>query len=79
MQQMEWREAVESAKAAKNEPMLDVLTKQKRTEEASLFTSLSEQLSGGANMIAAKETVRKLRFLEKLGEEIDIATESLET
>jgi molecular chaperone HscB len=78
-QQMEWREAVESAKAAKDEAMLGVLTKQKRAEEANLFTLLSKQLSGGTNLIAAKETVRKLRFLEKLGEEIDIATETLET
>jgi molecular chaperone HscB len=79
MQQMEWREAVESAKAAKDEAMLERLTKQKHEEERYLFTLLSDQLSSGANMLAAKETVRKLRFLEKLGEEIDIATETLET
>jgi molecular chaperone HscB len=79
MQQMEWRESVESAKAAKDEATLGSLTRQKRAEETSLFTLLRDQLSGGTNMLAAKETVRKLRFLEKLGEEIDIATETLES
>jgi molecular chaperone HscB len=79
MQQMEWREAVEAAKAAKDEAVLESLTRQKRAEERNLFMLLSEQLSGGADMMAAKETVRKLRFLEKLGEEIDIATETLES
>jgi molecular chaperone HscB len=79
LQQMEWREAVESAKAVKDEAMLESLTKQKHAEETSLFTLLRDQLSDGTNMLAAKETVRKLRFLEKLGEEIDIATETLES
>jgi hypothetical protein len=30
-------------------------------------------------MPQARETVRKLRFLEKLGEEIDLASEAIES
>ena len=79
MQQMEWREAVVAAKAAKDETSLGLLTTQKYAEEKTLFTLLRSQLSSANGLAGAKETVRKLRFLEKLGEEIDLAAEILET
>ena len=78
MQQMEWREAVEGAKQLKDEVALERLTNQKRQEEKRLFTLLAEQLGDDATRTDARETVRKLRFLEKLGEEIDDAIERLE-
>ncbi|MEQ1518164.1 MAG: Fe-S protein assembly co-chaperone HscB [Usitatibacteraceae bacterium] len=78
MQQMEWREAVVAAKEAKDQVKLDGLVRAKNAEEASLFSLLGEQLAGGNDLPHAKETVRKLRFLEKLGEEIDIANDELE-
>ena len=49
------------------------------SEEKKLFTLLERQLSSAHDLTGAKETVRKLRFLEKLGEEIDLAAEILET
>lgn len=78
MQQMAWREAVVDAKAQRDEVALDLLARQKRDEESALFNLLAEQLSTPAAMPTARETVRKLRFLEKLGEEIDLASEALD-
>jgi molecular chaperone HscB len=78
MQQMEWREAVVAAKAAKDDAALAELANTKRDEEKSLFTMLATQLSDDAKMPSAKDTVRKLRFLEKLGEEIDLAHDALD-
>ena len=78
MQQMEWREAVVAAKAAKDESALDALVHTKRAEEKALFSLLGEQLGNNNDLPGAKNTVRKLRFLEKLGEEIDDAVGELE-
>ena len=78
MQQMEWREAVVAAKAAKDQTTLEGLARTKRAEEKALFSLLGEQLAGGNKLAYAKDTVRKLRFLEKLGEEIDDAAGELE-
>ncbi|MEI6737479.1 MAG: Fe-S protein assembly co-chaperone HscB [Pseudomonadota bacterium] len=77
-QQMEWREAVVDAKARHDATTLGALAKQKYTEEKSLFVLLAAQLAETKTMVEARETVRKLRFLEKLGEEIDLANESIE-
>ncbi len=79
MQQMEWREAVVEAKASKDDSKLDQLATDKRREEKLLFAKLTEQLARTTSMADARETVRKLRFLEKLGEEIDIAAEEIES
>ena len=78
MQQMEWREAVVTAKSATDGASLDGLVLTKRVEEKALFSRLSEQLADGGDLPGAKNTVRKLRFLEKLGEEIDDAVGELE-
>jgi molecular chaperone HscB len=77
MQQMEWREAVVDAKSRGDSARLDALAAQRVDEETLLFERLRQQLSSSATLIAARETVRKLRFLEKLGEEIDDALEAL--
>ena len=76
-QQMEWREAVVDAKARGDRAQLDALAIQRINEEQRLFDHLGQQLSASATLIAARVTVRKLRFLEKLGEEIDDALEAL--
>ncbi len=78
MQQMEWREAVVAARGAQDEAALESLALQKRQEEKLLFALLATQLASVASMPAARETVRKLRFLEKLGEEIDLASEAMD-
>jgi len=76
VQQMEWREAVMDASAAHDEERLAALAKQRLAEEKIMFDELRQQLSAGATLGEARLTVRKLRFLEKLGEEIDDALEA---
>ena len=79
MQQMEWREAVVEARMASDDVKLNRLAHEKRDAEKALFTLLAAQLSVSESYPTAKETVRKLRFLEKLGEEIDLAVEHIES
>ncbi len=78
MQQMEWREAVVDARRAEDAAALDKLAAVKLTDERSLFALLAQQLADANSYTDARETVRKLRFLEKLGEEIDLANEAIE-
>lgn len=76
-QQMAWREAVVDARAVRDELRLDALSAQRSAEERTLFELLTRQLLASATLTDARLTVRKLRFLEKLGEEIDEALEAL--
>jgi molecular chaperone HscB len=77
MQQMEWREAVVEARALKDETKLDELAAQKNADEKNLFAQLSGELKQPSTFADARLTVRKLRFIEKLGEEIDDAFEAV--
>lgn len=77
MQQMGWREAVVDANAAHDHARLSALAAARVGEENNLFALLQQQLAASATLVDARLTVRKLRFLEKLGEEIDDALESL--
>lgn len=79
MQQMEWREAVVNAKTTHDEPALLQLAADQRAQEQALFALLAQQLAAAATMPDGRATVRKLRFLEKLGEEIDLANEAIES
>jgi len=76
-QQMEWREAVVEARSGHDGARLDSLAAQRGDEENLMFEQLRQQLSASATLGAARLTVRKLRFLEKLGEEIGDAIEAL--
>lgn len=78
MQQMEWREAVVAARQARDETALAALTREWREAEKALVGQLGTELSSSLPSPQAKETVRKLRFLEKLGEEIDLAAEAMD-
>ena len=78
MQQMEWREAVVEARALKDEAKLTELATQKNADEKKLFSQLSGELNQPSTFTDARLTVRKLRFIEKLGEEIDDAFEAVD-
>jgi molecular chaperone HscB len=78
MEQMEWREAVIEAKQESNHKSLINLHKKLLSQRAELLGKLEKQIDAENNLDAACETTRKLRFLEKLGDEIDDAFESLE-
>ncbi|TFW09664.1 Fe-S protein assembly co-chaperone HscB [Oxalobacteraceae bacterium OM1] len=77
MQQMEWREALEEARADKDIDALEALdreVKQARSEQVDHVGTLLD----AAQYQPAAEGVRQLMFLERFGEEIGAAFEKLE-
>jgi len=76
--QMEWREAVSDARANRDLSELDRLAGELRTSERTLLIDLEKHLDGDGNLPAAASGVRKLRFVEKLSEEIADAHEVME-
>jgi len=77
MQQMEWRESVEDATAAKNVDALDRLLGELRKEKKLRYDKLGALLDAGANAPAV-EAVRQLMFLEKVEEDIGASLEALD-
>ena len=75
MQQMEWREATGEARAAGDTAALESLRAELADSRAEMLGMLARALDGDRNYDAACSLVRKLRFLEKLDEEIDDALE----
>ncbi len=78
MEQMEWREGVLEAKQARDEHGLIALEKKIRADSGALLHILQRQIDDEKDFNAASGSVRKLRFLEKLDEEIKDAFEVLE-
>ena len=77
MQQMEWRERIEDASAAKNVDALDALLAELRDEEKVRFTKQAALLASGSNQ-AAGEAVRQLMFIERVASEIGTQIERLD-
>jgi molecular chaperone HscB len=77
MQQMEWREAVEDATAAKNVDALDKLLGDLREEKKQRYAKLGALLESGAD-VPAVEAVRQLMFLEKVEDDIGSSIEELD-
>jgi molecular chaperone HscB len=69
MQQMEWREELDDAKAAKNLDALETLQQTVRAARQTEIAGTGELLDAG-NYDAAALNVRKLMFLEKFTAEI---------
>lgn len=67
MAQMEWREAMEDAKSAKDIAALDALLADMRAQSRQLQQQLSDELA--SQPIQAALTVRKLRFIDKVSED----------
>ncbi|WP_041370105.1 Fe-S protein assembly co-chaperone HscB [Methylovorus glucosotrophus] len=79
MQQMEWREAIEEARDAKDLDALDNLLKDIQAAAKSLQQDLEQQLGAeSAELTAAAGSVRKLSFVDKLREDILQSMEKLE-
>ena len=78
MQQMEWREAIDEAREATDisalEKLLIDLNREAASQEAQLHAAIDEQ----HDYPRAASTVRKLRFLDKVRDEIERAIEALE-
>ncbi len=79
MQQMERREALQDVIQSKDLDALDVLSDSNQKEVAILQHQLEIQLDKYFDPLAAAGTVRKLRFLEKLAEEISSAYNELDS
>ncbi len=77
MAQMEWRELVEDARAAKNMDALDRLLDELRSEKKIRYEKLETLLASNADQPAA-EAVRQLMFLEKVQSEIGDSIAALE-
>ena len=73
MQQMEWREAVAEARAARDARELRRLHASLAEARGQMLQSLERAIDGESNFNAGCSLVRKLRFLDKLEEEIDEA------
>lgn len=79
MQQMEWREALEEAVQAKDADELEKLEARVQHEVRFLQQQLAIDLDDTHDFAAASGIVRKLKFLEKLAEEIGSAFDELDS
>ncbi len=77
MQQMEWREALDDARHAKDFAALEALDATLRAERKQQLEAIGALLDGGRYEDAGAR-VRQLMFVEKFGEEIERAFEALE-
>lgn len=81
MQQMEWREAIEDARADKNNgaAALDALSDDLRAAHRRIEAQLAEQIDTAHDFAGASEAVRQLRFMDKLIAEVGDVYEELES
>ena len=77
MQQMEWREALGEARAARDSDALDALDAAVKAARKARLAQIGQQLDAGDYDHAA-QGVRALMFLDKFGEELNFAFEALE-
>ena len=78
MQQMEWREALGDAKAAKDLGALESLDVEVGNDRKARMVQIGEQIEAGDYEHAA-QGVRALMFLEKFGEELHYAFDALDS
>ena len=78
MQQMEWREALGDARAAKDLGALETLDAEVGKDRKTRMVQIGEQLEAGDYEHAA-QGVRALMFLEKFGEELHYALDALDS
>jgi molecular chaperone HscB len=79
MQQMEWREAIGSARAGREMGALDTLSNDLRATHRRIEAQLVELIDSARDFMAASEAVRQLRFMDKLIAEIGDVYEELES
>ena len=77
MQQMEWREWIEDAAAARNLDELEALGRDLRDDARVRFEKLASLLDSGANQAAA-QAVRQLMFIERVTEDVGTQIERLD-
>lgn len=77
MQQMAWREALEDARHAKDLAALEALDDELQSARRQQLDQIAALLDGGDYAMAG-ERVRQLMFVEKFGDEVARAFESLD-
>ena len=75
--QMDWREALEEARAAKDADALGALEHTLKTRSRALQAELADLLDTRQDYPGASDALRKLRFMDKLLEEVGTAYEDL--
>lgn len=78
MQQMEWREAIDDAKQAKNIDALDDLLIEMQQEAKVLQTKLVDLIDVEKNLALATDATRKLIFIDKVCADIRKIIEQLD-
>ena len=78
MQQMEWREALDDAKHAKDMHVLENLLTEMQLEAKNLQTELTENFDVTQDYSAATDATRKLIFIDKVCADIHKVIEHLE-
>lgn len=78
MQQMEWHEQLEDAKAAKDIPAMDKLYNELRSEAKGLERELTGLFDDKKDYATATEVTRKLIFIDKVCADIQQAIEYLD-
>ena len=79
MEQMEWREALGEAREAADEAALDEMARRIRERSRALVAQIAGEIDDRGDLQAAADTVRRLKFLERLQDEINDALASLES
>jgi len=79
MAQMEWREAIEEARGARDASALEALSRRLKHKLAVQEKELADALDERGNFQEAAQRVNELRFYEKLRAGIDDALEELES
>ena len=78
MRQIEWREAIGEAKSARDASRLQNIEDEIRAASRSWQRRLTEELDRQHDAAAAAQTVRQLKFAEKILEEVDAIWPELE-
>lgn len=76
MAQMEWREAMDDARFSKDIAALDALLKDMRTQAKALQGQVANEIAAAPAQAAL--TVRKLRFIDKVSEDVNQLIAQLE-
>lgn len=77
LKQMEWREALEAARGTRDMAALEALERDLKAEARDMQAELAEQLDARRDYPRASNTLRELRFMDKLLEEVGAAYEDL--
>ncbi|MDX3905265.1 MAG: Fe-S protein assembly co-chaperone HscB [Pigmentiphaga sp.] len=77
MQQMEWREALDEARSARDAAALEALAAELQSARRRMTAEVGELLDQKHDYATAASRVREWMFIEKFSEEVDAAVDAL--